>query len=437
MSVSLTAKLHEAIKHGDDDVVQCCLDHGADVNTIYDRETACTLAIEYHRGAVASRIMHQATFSVNACNTSHRSPLFCAAKESFPGLVEDLIGMGADLNSRDTGGVSPMGATAFYNSFESAAILVTRGASVNERDTRRRSTLYTACSSVSLQVVDILLAHGADVNTATRHPPGCTPLMTSVPSLYEREVRHKRQTDMISIMRLLIMHGSDVNAVDCDGRIALHHAVETDELHAACLLVESGIDVEIADNQWLTAFHVALRPERPRYDVAAYLLLNGCNVNSPMTLSTRSNVKRLPLTVLLDSNPKQTVDVKLRKLLLPILLDCTNLCTENITELFQYFDPQGLVVVDGQDNSVSIPFALPASLQSLCRLGIHKSLGQKYLTKVKVLPIPIPIKQFLTFGYNFDPLKMAAVYTAIQDSDTDTFSALLKEVDLSVGNFTF
>lgn len=83
-----------------------------------DREAIVDLLIEH--GA-----------SIEARDSSDRTPLALAAYSGSPRVVQRLLEAGADANSRSKGGVTPLIYAAYSGSAESATLLLAAGAEAN------------------------------------------------------------------------------------------------------------------------------------------------------------------------------------------------------------------------------------------------------------------------------------------------------------------
>jgi len=126
-----------------------------------------------------------------------------------------------------------------------------------------------------------LLERAANIN-ARDDEHGMTPLH------YAARERH------ISILRLLVENGADVNVRDIHGITAMMNAAIWDtiersmgfrqEIEASCeiiqLLIDNGADVNARSNRGATALMGATESEHENIDIARLLIANGANVNA-------------------------------------------------------------------------------------------------------------------------------------------------------------
>ena len=135
---SVNERLMMAIEANDPELVERCLNNGADPNHQYtsNRITALHLA-----GTVGSaeivRILLKNGANILIRDSGGVSPLHLAAGNGFIELVQDLIAAGADVTAQDfigesgTGGESPLHKAALGGHHEIICKLISFGAKVN------------------------------------------------------------------------------------------------------------------------------------------------------------------------------------------------------------------------------------------------------------------------------------------------------------------
>jgi ankyrin repeat protein len=144
-------------------------------------------------------------------------PLVEATRWGHPNIALALIEAGADVNARDTYGVTAMMFAAICGSTEVIERLIDAGADVNARDLDGRSVLIevlTTENDIPVSLIQSLVEAGASPNI--RISGGVTPLMLAATSEPE-------------ILQILINAGADVNAQDDLGATALMRAAENPE----------------------------------------------------------------------------------------------------------------------------------------------------------------------------------------------------------------
>lgn len=131
------------------------------------------------------------------------------------------------------------------NHVNSVKMLLARGMNPNIRDSFGCTPLTNASAAVALE----LIVRGADVNTKSKE--GYTPLMDAA-----------SQNDPAKI-KLLLMHGADINAVSGYGQSALYFAVmhsmqDHPEPQTVHFLLDHGARVDLKDGGGKTALDFAM-----------------------------------------------------------------------------------------------------------------------------------------------------------------------------------
>jgi ankyrin repeat protein len=206
-----------------------------------------------------------------------RTPLHKAAAEGGLGLVELLLGAGADIEAREIRGYTPLRVAAQHSQWQVFKLLLARGANINTKDDIGETGLIAAATGAKDQV-EMLLAAGADVNVVDKR--GRTALHVAAQFgqeeiaqlLLARGASVNAQTDdgvtplhvaadfkREKIAELLLDHGAAVNARKADGATPLHDAAfwDQDDPGIVKLLVAHGADVNAEDRQGQTALSVA------------------------------------------------------------------------------------------------------------------------------------------------------------------------------------
>jgi len=153
------------------------------------------------------------------------SELCDAAADGELGNVERLLAHGAEVNAKNSSGMTPLHLAAGNGHKDVAELLLAHGAEVNAKDNFGNTPLH--CATIpETGVMQLLLAHGADVNAKEIY--GFTPLHYQ--ALCGREDSAK----------VLLSHGADVNAKNKEGRTPLDCATDYGHVHVVELLLASG-----------------------------------------------------------------------------------------------------------------------------------------------------------------------------------------------------
>jgi ankyrin repeat protein len=157
------------------------------------------------------------------------TPLMYAAAVGSAPMMQQLIAAGADVNARNV-----FDATALMwcaNQFEKVKLLIDKGADVNARSKRGRTPLLIAAShDANVSVVSLLLSKGADPNSSTDKANN-TPLLASTYA-----------NDSAST-KLLLERGPNPKVQNVAGLNALMFAASHGNAEIVRTLLARGVDV--------------------------------------------------------------------------------------------------------------------------------------------------------------------------------------------------
>jgi cytohesin len=162
-------------------------------------------------------------------------PLRFAASQNNRAIALDLLEAGADVNAQDAHGNMLQAADAV----EMVDLLVERGADVNGLGYESGNAVILASFKAQTEKLERLIAHGADVNRPAADD-GRTALHVAAGWGYKGE-------RSLTVIRLLLASGADVNARDQRQQTPLHWAAHEGNKDAAELLVQNGADRSLRD----------------------------------------------------------------------------------------------------------------------------------------------------------------------------------------------
>ena len=161
--------LMEACRLGNSPAAEKALDEGADVN-YKDRD--------------------------NYRNT----PLDITSYKGNIEIANMLIRRGADVNSKNSWGISPLHIASMDGKIELAKLLIENGADVNIKDDFGKTPLRTTINTGNIEMVNLLLSKGAsidkkDITAAERqNTPGLVNILNSWTQLLNGAMLHKEIT---------------------------------------------------------------------------------------------------------------------------------------------------------------------------------------------------------------------------------------------------
>jgi len=155
--------------------------------------------------------------------------LYEAVAKGDQKLVKALLKKGADVNAKDTKGVTPLVYAVAGGHEKIAKMLIDGGADVNAIANDGRRALYVAVARGDLGIVKLLVKSNADVNVKDGH--NSTVLHTA--AVWDRQ----------EIAKMLIEAGADVSVIEGEGRSVLDLAQWWDSEKTARLLKASGAKI--------------------------------------------------------------------------------------------------------------------------------------------------------------------------------------------------
>jgi ankyrin repeat protein len=250
MNVAGAAGLVDAVKSGDRAAALALLQQKVNVNTPEsDGTTALHWAVQRDDADLVDRLI-KAGANVNAKNDYGSTPMSEAAINGNVAILDRLLKTGADVESPNADGQTALMVVARTTNVDAAKLLLSRGPNVNAVEKWREQTaLMWAAAESQPAMVKLLVAAGADVNARSKV------------NNWERQVTAEAR----AIAR------------PSGGLTPLLYAARQGCLECTKVLVEGGADVDLGDPDNVSP--LLLTTLNGRFDVAAYLISKGANVN--------------------------------------------------------------------------------------------------------------------------------------------------------------
>ena len=167
-------------------------------------------------------------------------PRACPAMWADPAVCQVLIDAGADIETRNENGRSPLHAASCFGNLGTVKMLVRRaGAGVRVADSKGATCLMLAAYFGHTDIVRYLVGL-PDVEVNHGDNDGFTALHYAV-----QEGHH-------DAVEVLIDAGADIDAGTSEGCAPLHYACDDDKLAIVKVLVKAGADVCATDNEGTT-----------------------------------------------------------------------------------------------------------------------------------------------------------------------------------------
>ncbi|EAX92282.1 ankyrin repeat protein, putative [Trichomonas vaginalis G3] len=217
------------------------LDQTNDINTcfVYSSNFHLSSLLEYFISNGAD---------INSNDEYGCTPLHYAARENSKETAEILISNGANINAKDEYGCTPLHYAAIKNSKETAKILISNGADIGAEGKDGWTPLHYAAIKNSKETAEILISNGANINAKDEY--GCTPL-------HYAAIKNSKET-----AEILISNGANIGAEGKDGWTPLHYAAIKNSKETAEILISNGANINAKDEYEFTPLHYASRYNR-------------------------------------------------------------------------------------------------------------------------------------------------------------------------------
>jgi len=170
----------------------------------------------------------------------YQDALSDAIKKGQTLVAEMLVSNAANFElTEDFEGVEckPMHLAARVGKISMVEMLIEKGANIDSKDLAGRTPLFIAAEGDSPPLVDLLIANGADVNSRDNEDND-TPL--------HRASRGKNA----AIVELLLLNGANVNLTNGKEESPLHIASKNGEASIVEVLLKNGADVKALVSNW-------------------------------------------------------------------------------------------------------------------------------------------------------------------------------------------
>ena len=239
----------------------------------------------------AAEILINAGADPNSRDIHGQTPLHAAViahSEGKDDFIRLLLAKGADPNARDDSGASPLDEAAWRGSVERSALLIDAGASIDMPEPKTGATpLNEAVFKGHLALVKLLLARGA--NTGTKDNAGFSPVENAIrqhhpemlapllayepdPELLIRLLAEAVRRGQADTVQTLLDLGTNIDGKSAAGSTALYEAALKGDSEIVSLLVSRGANVNVRETASGTSALYAAASFGRQQAVAALLL---------------------------------------------------------------------------------------------------------------------------------------------------------------------
>ena len=241
--------LQWAVLHEHVELIELAILNGADIDKPLDSTLDRTRLRITGRLSFVCRFVNQVYLNYPKYAITF-SPLYLAACSKNVGSIEALIKAGARMQCLD-GIDTPAHVAANEGDIDCMRAFIGAGFDINARGGGGYTVLHQAIFG-GVKMVKYLLEHaGGERLVNSKDNFNQTPLHLvagSFPAKYNRRV----------ITELLLQHGADIHAMDCDGNTPAHLAAFPGDVDTMRVLVAAGIDFHARGSEGKTILHRAM-----------------------------------------------------------------------------------------------------------------------------------------------------------------------------------
>ena len=217
------------------DVVQVLIDAGADINILYDGYSLLHYACE-HGALEIVKILVRAGPGVRV-NGAKQMFLHAAAEDGYIEIVRYLVSLpDVDVNQETVESCTALHRAVMHVEPDVVQVLIDAGADIDTKNNDGRSPLLSACAEGTFDTVKMLVRAGAEVRATDDEGVTC---------LHYAARRGRTET----VRYLVSLPEVDVNHGDADNHTALHRAVVNVEPDVVQVLIDAGADINTQNNE--------------------------------------------------------------------------------------------------------------------------------------------------------------------------------------------
>lgn len=180
-------------------------------------------------------------------------------------FIKLVIENGANINSSDEKGHTPLMMASYSGNLEIMKLLINIGVNIDAQANYGDTALIFACGMNDLKVVELLVKSNANLDIVNRSKNSA--LITAI---------SHQNTDM---GKILIENNCDINHQGQYGHTPLISAVHNQCIDVVQLLIKKGVDLDVQDEEGFSALLSCFSNEGMKKEIISLLVNAGANVN--------------------------------------------------------------------------------------------------------------------------------------------------------------
>lgn len=324
--------------------------------------------IEIKNKPEITKLLIKSGADVNSYNQFGCTPLHYAASNGDVDVLKLLIENGSDVNAENIRQANPLFDAVSYGKLEAVKVLAEKGSDINNKTTNEgcpvwissSSPLYEACHRGFFDIVKYLIEKGANVNQ--KNDDHNSPLLTAIGGGYNGEYKK-------DIITLLLENGADIN-INVEGEYGetpLLRAIDRADYEILQELFNRGAKIpDLRHGNNLLHYFVARRAHR---SIDGMVILNKGEVNENNVqtfkillnknydVNSQNEEGETPLNLIADSDDSDMVGLLLRAGADPNIANKNGITPLQKACLANKFGPVRLLVSNGAELKAGDKFA--------------------------------------------------------------------------------
>lgn len=436
--------LQYAAMHGDLQSLSWLLEEGANIHASNSQDaTALHLAVSQGHLEITNHLLDHQTDVHAKTSTGHTAVHYVPAGRSD--ILRLLLAAGASVDSKSSGGHSPLFLAVASGNLERTAMFLNHKADFRTTQTwtivkvkeesveRARTPLQLAAQQGHIEIFKLLVSRGADIHEKLESTGKNLLVFAAdwgrceiVQYLLNAGIKTEAKDAANSwtalhyaalwghekVIRLLIDAGANIEARTKDGISPLLFSTCNGCLEATRILLDHGANIQARSSRGLSALHMAATcPSDKQVEVMKLLLERGASI--AWTVTSRDNLDgKLPIHYAAHSGSQQGV-----KYLLDNGSDINAIDSQSVS-------PLHLAVQQGRTDMAQYLIKLGANIHALNNYGRNVLYYAAKNNHLKLVDL------FLKMGMDInsvDEYGFSALHGAAADKCTETLEFLLKK----------
>ncbi|ORX83059.1 ankyrin [Anaeromyces robustus] len=215
-----------AIKRRNISIIQCLIEHGADIQLVNNQIKIIDSIIDHERLDILKYLVTK-NLDINSQDEEGQTPLIHAIKRRKLDVMKYLIDYKADIKAVNDK-IKVIDSVIDYNKLDILDCLVNKNLNINSQDEVGHTPLIYAIHRGNFNIIKYLIEHGADIQIVNRK-------IETLKTIIDR--------GQLNILDYLINKKLDINSKDKEGHTLLAYAIKSRKIEVIKYLIDHGANL--------------------------------------------------------------------------------------------------------------------------------------------------------------------------------------------------